>query len=327
MSRRRVSVKDLGQVDCQGWLHKKKDGRGFLGNRWKKYWFVLKRSSLYWYSCQTAEKAIGYINLQDFTVEQAKESRRKYALRASHLQLVTLLFAAENVKEMNNVSQQGSPPPPRSSSSPCHPMIPLLSPVGNTSSESVLSESWLDVSIEQAQEAQPQNSDPTEDEEDQQPPLQGPCGEEKAASDEMEMLYLHLKKASLSPTGQLQPSTKRDFRSSFIRRCKDENINEKLHLVRALNSTLKAKEADLLAIEQVLSDPTLSACKYRKWREANVLLLQEICQQHSSESRSDPHQNLPEPSEPDSSSTASTSTIAITTSTTNIPRVYAETSV
>lgn len=50
MSRRRVSVKDLGVVDCEGWLLRRKEGRSFLGSRWKRYWFVLKRSSLYWYS-------------------------------------------------------------------------------------------------------------------------------------------------------------------------------------------------------------------------------------------------------------------------------------
>lgn len=58
-------------------------------------------------------------------------------------------------------------------------------------------------------------------------------------SDELEMLYLHLKHASLSPCGEIQPVTKRDYRSSFIRRCKNDIINDKLHLVRALNSTLK----------------------------------------------------------------------------------------
>uniref|UniRef100_A0A0E9PSC5 Uncharacterized protein n=1 Tax=Anguilla anguilla TaxID=7936 RepID=A0A0E9PSC5_ANGAN len=62
----------------------------------------------------------------------------------------------------------------------------------------------------------------------------------------MEQLYIHLKQASLSPTGEHKPSTKKDFRSSFIKRCKNHTINEKLHLVRTLNSTLKAKEADLL---------------------------------------------------------------------------------
>lgn len=50
MSRRRVSVKDLDPVDHQGWLYRKNEGKGFLGIKWKKYWFVLKKTSLYWYA-------------------------------------------------------------------------------------------------------------------------------------------------------------------------------------------------------------------------------------------------------------------------------------
>lgn len=50
MSRRRVSVKELGIVDCEGWLLRRKEGRSFLGSKWKRYWFVLKKSSLYWYT-------------------------------------------------------------------------------------------------------------------------------------------------------------------------------------------------------------------------------------------------------------------------------------
>lgn len=52
MSRRRISCKDLGHADCQGWLHKKKEKGTFLGNKWKKFWVVLKGTSLYWYSNQ-----------------------------------------------------------------------------------------------------------------------------------------------------------------------------------------------------------------------------------------------------------------------------------
>lgn len=58
-------------------------------------------------------------------------------------------------------------------------------------------------------------------------------------SDEMQKLYIHLKEASLSPTGQRKPSTKREFRASFIKRCKNQSVNDKLHLIRTLNSTLK----------------------------------------------------------------------------------------
>lgn len=52
MSRRRISCKDLGHADCQGWLYKKKEKGTFLSNKWKKFWVVLKGSSLYWYSNQ-----------------------------------------------------------------------------------------------------------------------------------------------------------------------------------------------------------------------------------------------------------------------------------
>lgn len=56
MSRRRISVKELGQPDHQGWLYRKKETKGFLGMKWKKYWFVLKKTSFYWYNNQQASK-------------------------------------------------------------------------------------------------------------------------------------------------------------------------------------------------------------------------------------------------------------------------------
>lgn len=39
---------------------------------------------------------------------------------------------------------------------------------------------------------------------------------------------------------------------------------------------MQSKEADLQAIEHVLSDPELTADKFREWKEANVPLVQEI---------------------------------------------------
>lgn len=105
-------MKDLDPVDHQGWLYRKNEGKGFLGIKWKKYWFVLKKTSLYWYTnhmvsapvsvtklqygieglcvllvafslllfffCfSQAEKAEGYINLTDFLIDRAMECRKK----------------------------------------------------------------------------------------------------------------------------------------------------------------------------------------------------------------------------------------------------------
>ncbi|XP_029463792.1 connector enhancer of kinase suppressor of ras 2-like [Rhinatrema bivittatum] len=76
-SRRRISCKDLGHGDCEGWLWKKKDAKGYFTQKWKKYWFILKDSSLYWYTNQNDEKAEGFISLPEFRIDRAIECRRK----------------------------------------------------------------------------------------------------------------------------------------------------------------------------------------------------------------------------------------------------------
>lgn len=58
MSRRRISVKELGQPDHQGWLYRKKESKSFLGMKWKKYWFVLKKTSFYWYNNQQVRERL-----------------------------------------------------------------------------------------------------------------------------------------------------------------------------------------------------------------------------------------------------------------------------
>uniref|UniRef100_A0A4W4HGK0 PH domain-containing protein n=1 Tax=Electrophorus electricus TaxID=8005 RepID=A0A4W4HGK0_ELEEL len=239
MSRRRVSVKELDPADHQGWLYRKNESKVFLGIKWKKYWFVLKKTSLYWYTNQMAEKADGYINLTDFLIDRAMECKKKYVVTATpQTPHFTPFF-------------QGSLPPPYSSPVPSEATpVSTVTSRGSTSSLAKRRLSWMDL-VSQAN------------------------GEESAA-DEMEKLYRDLKKASLSPTGERRPTSRREFRASFIKRCKNNTVNDKLHLIRALNSTLKAKEADVLTLDQVLIDPSLTASKYRRWKESNVVLLQEI---------------------------------------------------
>uniref|UniRef100_A0A3Q3LUX9 PH domain-containing protein n=1 Tax=Mastacembelus armatus TaxID=205130 RepID=A0A3Q3LUX9_9TELE len=373
MSRRRVSVKDLGQPDHQGWLYRKKESKGFLGIKWKKYWFVLKKTALYWYTNQLAEKAEGYIDLTNFMIDRALECKKKHAFKACHPQVMMFYFAAENHEEMNlwlnklglasiqyepiesnpaaecyseasdheeaesteippppyseqtvldtvdasgppGSTHQGTLPPPYSSTAPSEANGSLSSPVSTMTSQSSASsitkqrQSWLDL----VSQASPpiagetavvcsvqvhSRQTPREDGEDSQVAV-GPAPQDSSetgpneespspsfavgeyngsSSDEMEKLYIHLKEASLSPIGDRKPSTKREFRTSFIKRCKNQAINDKLHLIRTLNSTLKSKEADLQAIEQVLSDTKLTSNKFREWKEANLPLVQEIC--------------------------------------------------
>lgn len=374
MSRRRISVKELGQSDHQGWLYRKKESKGFLGIKWKKYWFVLKKTALYWYSNQLAEKAEGYIDLTNFMIDRAIECKKKHAFKACHPRVMMFYFAAESHEEMTlwlnklglasihyehaeqhavaecyseasdheetetteippppyyeqtlqdrvdastppGSTNQGTLPPPYSSTAPSEANGSLSSPVSTMTSQDSASslvkqrQSWMDlvtqaspstaetavvcsVQVHSQREEEEQEEDgttpPTEAGADAEDPTQNEAQgddpgthdveEDRASlSDELEKLYIHLKEASLSPIGDRKPSTKREFRASFIKRSKNRTVNDKLHLVRTLNSTLKSKEADLQVLEQLLADPQLTSEKFREWKEANAPLMQEIC--------------------------------------------------
>ncbi|XP_027795268.1 interactor protein for cytohesin exchange factors 1 isoform X2 [Marmota flaviventris] len=384
MSRRRISCKDLGHADCQGWLYKKKEKGTFLSNKWKKFWVVLKGSSLYWYSNQMAEKADGFVNLPDFTVERASECKKKHAFKINHPQIKTFYFAAENLQEMNvwlnklgiavihlesttkdeecyseseqedpDIATETPPPPYSATSSPlaaqrASSSSPKLSETScsfsslentiktassGSSSGSKERQSWLDIvnsspaagdvghalafAVQVHAPAPSEapsckaldtsfvtsesgflnslSSDDTSSLSSNQDHLTVPDKapgsrvmekeETKAPEDdEMEKLYKSLEQASLSPLGDRRPSTKKELRKSFVKRCKNPSINEKLHKIRTLNSTLKCKEHDLAMINQLLDDPKLTARKYREWKVMNTLLIQDIYQQHQAPS-------------------------------------------
>ncbi|KAM4619888.1 connector enhancer of kinase suppressor of ras 2-like [Polymixia lowei] len=100
ISKRRISCKDLGQGDCEGWLWKKKDAKSYFSQKWKKYWFILKDTCLYWYMNEEDEKAEGFVSLPEFKIDRATECRRKFAFKACHPKIKSFYFAAENVDDM-----------------------------------------------------------------------------------------------------------------------------------------------------------------------------------------------------------------------------------
>ncbi|XP_055036216.2 connector enhancer of kinase suppressor of ras 2 isoform X2 [Misgurnus anguillicaudatus] len=101
ISKRRISCRDLGQGDCEGWLWKKKDAKSYFSQKWKKYWVVLKDACLYWYTNEEDEKAEGFVSLPEFNIDQASECRRKFAFKACHPKIKSFYFAADNVDDMN----------------------------------------------------------------------------------------------------------------------------------------------------------------------------------------------------------------------------------
>ncbi|NXE23064.1 CNKR2 kinase, partial [Ardeotis kori] len=447
-SRRRISCKDLGHGDCEGWLWKKKDAKGYFTQKWKKYWFILKDSSLYWYTNQNDEKAEGFISLPEFRIDRAIECRRKHAFKACHPKIKSFYFATDCLEEMNRwmnrlgLAAIGYTPDDKDthpdeadywsesdpddidgsltlkqegSSTLCDsyhrtPSVNSSSPFPETkhgrhfSSESTYSHSsaedsrqdvagsthssgcrppyrerrsWQDLietpltssglhflqtvppdaeytsgrpgmspekrrqatlpvqrrhnyeqdgpfplvecqrghsshSRPQKQRSQslPRNRDVrdkgrvksiegTDDKLEEKVLIRRHnsfCAEGKLLeisfiyiisenvkeigenTDGLQELYKSLEQASLSAFGEQRPSTKQEFRKSFVKRCNDPVINDKLHHIRVLKSTLKAKEGDLTVINSLLDDPNLTSKKFKDWKLKNYEFFMDICE-------------------------------------------------
>uniref|UniRef100_A0AAQ6AMU3 Connector enhancer of kinase suppressor of Ras 1 n=1 Tax=Amphiprion ocellaris TaxID=80972 RepID=A0AAQ6AMU3_AMPOC len=247
LSRRRVSCRELGHPDCDGWLWKKRrESSVFLAQKWQRFWFVVKGPYLYWYTSQQDEKAEGLVNIASYSIEGAGEHKRKYVFQMCHWKFQNFFFAADHVSDMEYYSEtesesESSPSPRRRNKKVQSHTLPR--PKGRTNKMPIMS-----------------------------PSTEG----SKGTVDEMGMMLNNIKEGGVSLIGHEQPFTHDHFRKSFIRRNKNPVINEKAHTLRALQSTLKAKEAELQQISKILDDSDLTASKYRQWKEQNEELVQEI---------------------------------------------------
>ncbi|XP_039994115.1 connector enhancer of kinase suppressor of ras 1 isoform X2 [Xiphias gladius] len=275
LSRRRVSCRELGRPDCDGWLWKKrKESSVFIAQKWQRFWFVLKGPSLYWYTSQQDEKAEGLVNISSYNIESAGEHKRKYVFKMCHQRFQNFFFAADNVSDMSkwinclitSIQKHNKLHKGPDSEEECY---------SETESESERSPSPRRRNKKVQSNTLPRPKGKT----NKMPLLSPPTGGSKgtgAPEDEMGKILNNIKEGGVSLIGQEQPFTHDHFRKSFIRRNKNPIINEKAHTLRALQSTLKAKEAELQQINKILEESNLTASRYRQWKEQNEELVQEI---------------------------------------------------
>ncbi|CAL8289666.1 unnamed protein product [Gadus morhua 'NCC'] len=274
LSRRRVSCRELGRPDCDGWLWKKrKDTNVFLAHKWQRLWFVLKGPSLYWYNSPQEEKAEGLVQIPTYSIESAGEHKRKYVFKMCHQRFQNFIFAAENLNDMSKwincliigiqKHRKFHTGFPDSEADCC----------SETDSEEEGSPSQR-----RRNKKMQSNTLPRPKKSKMPIPTPPPEGSKAGVpqDDEMGVMIKGLKEGGVSMTGQDQPFTQDQFRRSFIKRNKNPVINEKVHTLRALHSTLKAKEAELLLINKILDDSDLTATKFHQWKERNEELCLEI---------------------------------------------------
>ncbi|XP_069478911.1 connector enhancer of kinase suppressor of ras 1 isoform X2 [Ambystoma mexicanum] len=297
LSRRRVSCKDLGQADFDGWLWKKKEHPGFMSQRWKRCWCHLTGNSLYWYNHPNDEKAIGFINVSTYHLESPRDPKKKYEFQLSHEKYKPFVFAADTLAEMSmwvtrliaSVTKYNTP-----------------AKAQNPKEEDCYSESEADEPEEESTIARPgsmleelkkdalkpltqgqhplqraENSDSKAKLPPKSPlatkrPVSAPLTTADPPVDDIDTLFKCLKQGGVSLIGQERLLTREQFRKSFAKRNKNPVINERVHEVRTLQSTLKAKMAELQVLEQVLNNPELTSATFKSWKKDHEELYKEL---------------------------------------------------
>ncbi|XP_015267127.1 PREDICTED: connector enhancer of kinase suppressor of ras 1 isoform X2 [Gekko japonicus] len=288
LSRRRISCQDLGQVDCDGWLLKKKDHVGFMAQKWKRFWFVLKGQALYWYSNPNDEKAVGLINVSAYKLESTKEQKKKYVFQLTHEKYKPFVFAAETLADLSMwvsrliTSMMKYLPIAKSgphNQEDCYSETEAEDPEDDSPRPNFDEPKRRE--LEQDQLLTGSNETPSGS------PLNSPLSRQKAygspassptdpGGEELESLIKCLKQGGVSLIGKQQMFTREQYRKSFVKRNKNPEINEKVHLIRTLQSTLKAKTAELQLLNALLDDSELTSEKFRHWKVQNQELYQEI---------------------------------------------------
>uniref|UniRef100_A0A2K5CB64 Connector enhancer of kinase suppressor of Ras 1 n=1 Tax=Aotus nancymaae TaxID=37293 RepID=A0A2K5CB64_AOTNA len=243
LSRRRVSCRELGRPDCDGWLLLRKAPGGFMGPRWRRCWFVLKGHTLYWY-------------------RQPQVRPRTYK-RVNPLALPR--WVRHLITCISKYQSPGRAPPPREED--CYSETEAEDPDDEAGSRSA--------SPSPAQAGSPLHGDTSPAATPTQRSPRTSFGSLTDSSEEaLEGIVRGLRQGGVSPLGQPY-LTLDQCRSSFMRRNRDPQLNERVHRVRALQSTLKAKLQELQVLEEVLGDPELTGEKFRRWKEQNQELYSE----------------------------------------------------
>ncbi|XP_006862329.1 PREDICTED: LOW QUALITY PROTEIN: connector enhancer of kinase suppressor of ras 1 [Chrysochloris asiatica] len=303
LSRRRVSCRELGQPDCDGWLLLRKVPSGFMGPRWRRCWFVLKGHTLYWYHQPQDEKAEGLINVSNYSLESGQDQKKKYVFQLTHSVYKPFIFAADTLADLSMwvrhlitcISKYHSPGRATASrEEDCYSETEVEDPddeAGSRSASPSPAQTWSPLHGDTALAPSSTQSSPRTS-----------FGLPTDSSDgALERMVQGLRQGGVSLLGQPQPVTHEQWRSSFLRRNREPHLNEKAHRVRVLQSTLKAKMQELQVLEEVLGDPELTGEKYRRWKEQNQELYTEVLGTWSGMQAEDNSQVLTSDSEEQSS--------------------------
>lgn len=256
---RRISCKDLGKGDCEGWLYKKKQSAGPLGKNWKKRWCVLKDSNMFHYKRNDDLKAEGVIHLPAFKVSPATEMKSKKFAFKVHNAGTTFYFASERQDDMSkwmNKMGLAAISYDMSKVNPTAAGVVKQEPVNPT----LLNQTATDY----YSESEDENDDSNFTHYDFPENLE--LKDSDSSNDDLKELYRQLEKKDLTICGTDRNQRRRShIQSSDMKMSISDKHLDKKKRICLLKRMLKDKEIELQCIDNLLCD--INSSQLQEFRE------------------------------------------------------------
>ncbi|XP_033740188.1 CNK3/IPCEF1 fusion protein-like isoform X2 [Pecten maximus] len=281
---RRVSCRDLGEGDCQGWLWKGKNrGDGPLSRHWLKRWCVLKHQNMFFFKDKEDMKAEGVIHLPAFQVSPASKDEvktKKFAFKV-HNAGTTFIFASERIEDMSKwmvkfgLASIGFKPTPQvnrdhdPSFSESDEEPDDGSSTSKNSSESLTSlpTSPCDQTSLDSVPNSPDNVCSTNTTIQEYPePLSNCTASMQESTEDLGILMRQIQRQDLTLDGTDRGKQRKTLLSIGGDDFPSRDTIKKVKQLHSLERTVRAKEKELAEIEKLLSLP--SKCGLKSFQEA-----------------------------------------------------------
>ncbi|EHA98979.1 Connector enhancer of kinase suppressor of ras 1 [Heterocephalus glaber] len=248
-----------------------------MGPRRRCCWFMLKGHMLYWYRQPRDEKAQGLISVSSYSLESGHDQKKKYVFQLTHEVYKNFDFAADTLSDLSmwvrhliaSISKYQSPgQTPSAREEDCYSETEAEDhddEAGSRSASPNPAQCWSPLHRDLSPAAS--RTKPS-----RRTSFDAPADSSEGA---LEGMVRGLRQGGVSLLGRPQPLTQEQRRSSFMRHHQDPHLNERVHRVRALQSTLKTNMRELQVLDEVLGDPELTAEKFGRWKEQNQELYSE----------------------------------------------------
>ncbi|ESP03132.1 hypothetical protein LOTGIDRAFT_171735 [Lottia gigantea] len=284
---RRISCKDLGKGDCEGWLYKRKTrDRGPLTKHWVKRWCILKNNNLYYYKEKDDLKAEGVIHLLAFQVSPATDIKTKKFAFKVHNAGTTFYFGSERQEDMSkwmnkmglaainfdtsNIMTTGGFIKPETTVKAqgygVQNMYYSESEEENDDNGSSMTDSCLSLASTTSKDSVATLTPSTQNSPERQT-------KDAGTNDDLQVMIRNIQKSDLTIDGVDRNKTRRSqIKSVDLLNAASSVEIDKLRKLQSLQRTLKAKENELNSIDKLLAD-SITPVKLQQFTEQHKDLI------------------------------------------------------